>query len=611
VEVSANYFFNQSRNTADQNTIRNYALANESGQLYKDSSLSVTDNLNHRFNMRMDIKLDSNNSILYTPRITFQDVQSDNTTNAQNLAKGLQLNQNLNRSYSSQASYNMNHEVLFRHKFLKKGRTISLNTNFGSNAASGNSGQTSEFRMLNKDSTEIRKQESDLSKNGWSIQNTITYTEPLSEKAMLSINYAWNTSVSENDRSTYRLNGNGDRGELDALLSNKFRSETPSQYAGLGYAYNSEKSNFNLNVNFQESRLLNDRTFPLNITVNRTFQNVLPTLMWRYSFNDKKSLRIFYRTAANAPSIDQLQDVVNNSNPLQLYVGNKNLRQDYQHNMFMRYMSTGADNSSFFWMIGGSTARHYIGNSSLIAFSDTLSEGILVRRGSQLSRPVNLDGQYSLRTFLMYSRPLTFIKSNLNSNASASFSRTPGLLNGSLNNAESPSYSAGIGLSSNISKAIDFSLNYNLSYTSLKNSLVPAQNNAYYNQMIGVKANFVIRESLVLNGDFSQNLYNGLSQGINTNFALLNLGLGYKFLKGKQAELRATVFDLLNQNTNVSRTITETYREDSRSNNLRQFYMLTFTYTLRVFKPTEKMEGMHMMPPGMMRPPGWGGPPQN
>jgi phytoene/squalene synthetase len=59
----------------------------------------------------------------------------------------------------------MNHEVLFRHKFLKKGRTISLNTNFGSNAASGNSGQTSEFRMLNKDSTEIRKQESDLSKN--------------------------------------------------------------------------------------------------------------------------------------------------------------------------------------------------------------------------------------------------------------------------------------------------------------------------------------------------------------------------------------------------------------------------------------------------------------
>lgn len=611
VEVSANYFFNQSRNSVIQNTIRNYALDREAGQAYKDSTNSITDNLNHRFNMRMEIKLDSNNSILYTPRLTFQDVRTDNTTNAQNLAKGLTINQNQNIAYSLQASYNMNHEVLLRHKFHKKGRTISLNTNFGSNGAQGDAGQTSEFRMFNKDSVEIRKQESDLKKNGWSIQNTLTYTEPLSEKSMLSLNYAWNTSVTENDRSTYRLNQSGQRSELDPLLSNKFSSETPSQYAGLGYAYNSDKSNFNLNVNFQESRLLNDRTYPLNVTVNRNFQNILPTLMWRYSFTDKKSLRIFYRTSANAPTIDQLQDVVNNSNPLQLYVGNKNLRQDYQHSMFMRFMSTRANNSSFFWMIGGSAARHYIGNSSLVAFSDTIYEGIQLRRGSQLSRPVNLDGQYSLRTFLMYSRPLSFIKSNLNSNAGVNFSRTPGLLNGRLNYAESPSYSAGIGLSSNISKAVDFSLNYNFSYTSVNNSLVPAQNNSYYNQIIGIKANFVLKESLVLNGDFSQNLFNGLSQGINTNFALLNLGLGYKFLKGKQAELRATVFDLLNQNTNLNRSITETYTEDSRSNNLRQFYMLTFTYTLRVFKPAEKMEGMHMMPPGMVRPPGWGGPPQN
>jgi hypothetical protein len=211
----------------------------------------------------------------------------------------------------------------------------------------------------------------------------------------------------------------------------------------------------------------------------------------------------------------------------------------------------------------------------------------------------------------MYSRPLPFMKSNLNSNASATFSRTPGMLNGKMNFAESPSYSAGIGISSNISKAVDFSLNYIASYTSVKNSLTSNQNSSFMNQVIGAKLNLVFLESIVLNGDFSQNLFNGLSQGINTNFALVNLGLGYKFLKGKQAELRATVFDLLNQNTNVSRSITETFTEDSRSNNLRQYYMLTFTYTLRVFKPTEKMEGMHGMPPGMMRPMGWGGPPQN
>ena len=332
--------------------------------------------------------------------------------------------------------------------------------------------------------------------------------------------------------------------------------------------------------------------------------------MCRYSFTAKNNLRIFYRTSANAPNIDQLQDVVNNSNPLQLSVGNKNLRQDYQHNFFMRYMGSGSDNSSYFFMLGGNASRHFIGNSSFVAGKDTLLDEIFIRRGSQLSRPVNLDGQFSLRSFLMYSRPLAFIKSNLSTNASATFSRTPGMLNGKMNFAESPSLGGGIGLSSNISKAVDFTLSYNLNYTSVKNSLPSSQNNSYFSQILGAKLNLVLKERLVLNGDFSQNLYTGLSEGINTNFTLVNLGMGYKFLKGKQAELRATVFDLLGQNTNISRTITETYTEDSRSNNLQRFFMLTFTYTLRVFKSGEKMEGIHQMSPGM-RPMGWGGPPQN
>ena len=611
VEVTANYFFNQSRNVSNQNTIRNYALAKDSGQAYRDTSFSTTDNLNHRFNMRLEAKLDTNNSLIYTPRITFQDIQSNNTTDGKNLVRGMVLNRNLNEAYSNQKTYTMNQELLFRHRFEKKGRTISLNTNLGTNGATGDAGQTSALSFLAKDPlTETRIQQSDLKKSGWSIQNNAIYTEPIGDKGMLSLTYSWNTSVTEMDKTTWRLDANKNRTGIDSTLSNKFKSQTPSQYAGLGYAYNSEKSNFNANVNFQESSLLNDRTFPVPVGVSKSFRNILPSLMWRYSFTEKNNIRIFYRTSANAPSIDQLQDVVNNSNPLQLSAGNKNLRQDYQHNFFVRYMGSGNDNSSYFFMLGGNASRHYIGNSSFVAGKDTLLDEIFIRRGSQLSRPVNLDGQYSLRSFLMYSRPLAFMKSNFSTNASATFSRTPGMLNGKMNFAESPSLGGGIGLSSNISKAVDFTLSYNLNYTSVKNSLTSSQNNSYVSQILGAKLNLVFKERLVLNGDFSQNLYNGLSAGINTNFALVNLGMGYKFLKGKQAELRATVFDLLRQNTNISRNITETYTEDSRSNNLQRFFMLTFTYTLRVFKSGEKMEGMHQMLPGM-RPMGWGGPPQN
>ena len=288
-----------------------------------------------------------------------------------------------------------------------------------------------------------------------------------------------------------------------------------------------------------------------------------------------------YRASTNAPTVDQLQDVINNTNPLQLTAGNANLKQDYQHNTFLRYSSTNEKTSAtFFGMVGASFTKRYIGNSSLVALQDTVVEGIEVHTGAQLTRPVNLDGYMSLRTFMSYGVPITKLKTNLNFNANANFNRTPGMLNGQLNYANSPTVGGGVNFTSNISTNIDFNLGYYSNYTTVRNTLNTTQDNSYLNQSITGKLNLLFLKSIVFNAEYSQQIYSGLSAGYNTNFALLNLGLGYKFLKSKQAELRASVFDLLNQNTNVSRTITETYTEDVRSNNLTRYFMLTFTYNL-------------------------------
>lgn len=386
------------------------------------------------------------------------------------------------------------------------------------------------------------------------------------------------------------------------MLSNKFVTQVPAYYVGMGYAMNSKASNLTVNVNLQQSNLNNDRTFPRVGQIDRTFQNVLPSLIWRYTITEKKNFRLFYRTSANAPSVDQLQDVINNSNPLQLSTGNSQLRQDYQQNLFFRYMSTREkDNSSFFFLVGGSTIRHYIGTSTLLAPKDTLVEGVSLARGSQFTRPINLDGYVSLRSFATYSLPIPKWKINLNFNAFGNFVRTPGLVNGKENLASSPTIGGGLGVSSNISKNIDFNLGYNPSFTTVSNSLNTSQNNSYINQIIMAKLNLLFWERLVMNVDMNQTVYSGLSAGFNSNFTLLGIGLGYKFLKSKQAELRATVFDLLDQNTNISRTITETYTEDLRNNNLKRYFMLTFTYNLRAFN---QPAGSKDEAPTFTRPPG-------
>lgn len=611
LELTASYFFNKSRNQAVQITNRRYALAKDSGQVYSELSNSNTDNINHRFTMRLTWNLDSSNSILYTPRFTYQQNNASTLTSGENLFGTRTINSTANNYTLDQSSWNMNHEVLLRHKFAKKGRTISLTSNLGNNATTGKTGQISANTFFTGEaSSDTIRQKSDLDKKGWSLQNNLIYTEPISEKSQVSVTYAYNYALTNSERLTYKRNAlTGLFDSLNPQLSNTFQSETPNQYAGLGYAFSDKKSNLNLNINFQQSYLSNQREYPVNNQINRTFQNVLPTASWRYSLSEKKNLRIVYRTSTNAPSVDQLQDVVNNTNPLQLSVGNAELKQDFQHNMFARYSSTHEkNNATFFAMLGGSATQRYIGSSTLVALKDTLADGIFLNKGSQLTRPVNLDGYISLRSFVSYGLPITKLKTNLNFNANANFNRTPGMLNGQVNYANSPVVGGGINFTSNISTSVDFNLGYYGTYTTVKNTLNATQDNSYLNQAITGKLNLVFLKSIVFNADYSQQIYSGLAAGFNTNFTLVNLGLGYKFLKNKQAELRGSVFDLLNQNTNVSRTITETYTEDVRSNNLTRYWMVTFTYNLRSFKQAEKTDGDRPpFPPGMMRPGGGGG----
>lgn len=612
-EVTGNYFFNRSVNNVIQSTVRNFVLARDSGQSYTETNKGTTENLNHRANLRLEYNFDSSNSILYTPRLTFQDVKSATNILGNNALGGEAVNATANIFDSRQQTYNMNHEVLLRHKFEKRGRTISLNSNYGTNGSTGNANQNSENKFFGtKSRSDTLRQDIDLNKNGWSLQNNLTYTEPVGKNGQISLTYSLNLAETSSERLTYKKsNDNLGPRLLNPSLSNKFYSETPYQYAGVGYAYNTQKSNINLTINAQESKLINRSSYPQSQSITRSFQNILPTFIWRYNFTEKKSIRLFYRTSANAPTIDQLQNVVNNTNPLQLSAGNERLRQDYSHSVFFRYMSTReSDNSTFFGLVSGSTTRHYIGNSTTLALKDTNLAGVEVPRGAQLTLPVNLDGYYSLRSFVMYSRPLSFIKSNINLNANANFIRTPGQINGQINVANSPTFGSGIGLSSNISKAIDFNLTYNVSYTSVENTLIKQQNNSYLNHIMGARVNLTFWERMVLSTDYTQTIFTGLSQGFNTNFTLLNVGMGYKFLKNKQAELRLSAFDLLNQNTNVSRSITETYLEDVRSNNLTRYFMLTFTYNLRAFKAPESDNPMmqHFGPSGIMRP-GVGPPP--
>jgi hypothetical protein len=590
VDVTASYFFNRGDNLSDKNVYRRYVQTSDSVQTYNEHALSNSVNVNHRFNARIDYKIDSMNSLLIVPRFSYQQNDGERALSGATLRGPLLANSTLNDYNSNQYAWAASNQLLFRHKFIRKGRTFSVNLNTGYNKTSGvNNFLAQNNFYTNPSLSDTLNQHSDLLKNGYSADGKVSYTEPLSEKSILEFNYGLNYTQSTSDKRTYNFDkATQSYNQQDTSLSNVFKSDYITNSGGVGYRYQSQKYQVGLNMAYQHASLNNDQDFPRQNTLNRSFSNLLPSARLRINFSKSKNIRLDYRTQTTAPSVDQLQNVLNNSNPLQLSTGNPGLKQQYQHNVSARYSATNSDQSSnFFTLFNVSYTQNYVANSTYIANSDTVIAGVNMARGAQLITKENADGYVSARSFVSYGRPVSSIKSNVNVNLSANYTRTPGLINGRTNYANSPSLGAGLVVSSNISSSIDFTLSTNSSYNFVKNTLNKSSDAEFFNQSSKVKLNLIMAKHIVFNTEANHQYNAGLSVGFNQNYILWNAGLGYKFLKNNAAELRWTVFDILGQNNSVSRTFTDVYNEDTRTNVLQRYYMVTFTYNFRNYKKVD------------------------
>ncbi len=592
VTLAGSYFYNQSNNT-------NSSIVNTETFLRPDTSLfsrqvsnSITNNKNHRINLRLEYNIDSSNSIFIIPSISFQ---SNNSTGFSNListygkAGGGAMydtaNTSLSKTRANRDGYNIRNNILYRHSFAKKGRSVSLgfNTNFTKNNAESYSDASYRYfkNMLVTDS--LQNQFYDNASNGYSIGGSIAYTEPLSTKAQIQIDY--NPSVQKNKANQQTFAYDGQKYSMfDTVLSNKFDNTITTNNAGLSYRYNPNKDEmFSVGVNYQNSVLESDRTFPSVSTVNQNFSNILPNLMWRKKLSTTSNIRVFYRASTNFPSVNQLQDVVNLTNPLRVSAGNPALKQSYTQFLGSRYSYTNSKTSkSFFANIFLQTANNYISNATYIPTKDsTIQKGITLQKGSQFSKPVNLNGYNTLRSFFTYSMPLKGLKTVLNLNAGFSYSKLPGLTNNIAITTNNYVYNTGLVLASNISEFVDFNISYAANFNNT--SGYSTSDNNYVNQALGLQVNLLSKTGWFVQNDISYQANSGLSAGFNQQYSLWNAAIGKKFLKNKVGELKLSVFDLLKQNQSIVRTVDARYIEDAQYQVLQQYFMLTFTYNLKNF----------------------------
>lgn len=588
-KMNASYFYNQTDNRTEQLIDQNFFLTDTSNQYYRSSTYANSSNFNHRLNLRMEYKLNDKNTFIFTPNANFQNNSGFSQNDAQTRDfKFNLLNTSINRFSSDVQGYNVGGEALWQYKFDKKGRTFSMSLR---GTASENDGAT-ELIAYNTFFTGLVSRSDSINQEGLPINSSLrmrlrsTFTEPIGERGQLEIGHDYTRNTDNADQRTYNFDPETKiRLNLDTNLTNVFDNIFAANTLRTGYRLRTDKITYGVGVDYQYATLTSELLFPRSGEIFRPFNNILPNAMLMWEFSKQKSLRIFYRSGTQEPTVNQLQDVINNSNPLQLYIGNPTLQQSFNNRIFIRYNQTNTETARTFSAFGWvRQTNNLISTASLIASRDTLIGNVLINEGALLRYPVNLDGQWIAGANTTWGLPVAPLKSNMNISIGMNFNRTPGLINEQLNISNSLGITPGLTLASNFSEFVDFTLNWSGTINLVYNSLQPQLNNNFYIQNSGGTLSYIFWKGLVFRTSINHQWFAGLNDDFNQSIVLWNASLGKKLFKNNSGELSLSVFDLLNQNQSITRNVTEAYVQDIQTLVLRQYFMLTFTWNIRAFK---------------------------
>ncbi|SMD45432.1 CarboxypepD_reg-like domain-containing protein [Aquiflexum balticum DSM 16537] len=590
IKITGSYLYTKKKNVGIVDRFRDFVTTDESNKFYNETSRDVRVNNQHQADLRLEYNPNEKNRFLYIPRFSarFETENSGFFGQTDDGINPINAVENIKNGYYQ--DYDLFNRFFYSHKFNKPGRTISARTIF----AKGWNNDESDRKAVNTFYDEAGTREEILDQrttrerygNRWSTN--VSYTEPIGQKGQMEIEYEIGNRANDSEQLIFNVeDGDFDNGNLalDTTLSNSFVSKYLTQEFELGYQFLTEKYKIQAELEYQDARLNNNQKFPNPEQLNRVFQNFLPTVRMEYKFSDNTNIQLDYDTYTNEPQISQLQAVINNTNPLQLRTGNPALDQSYTNQLRLRFRSNNPDTENN-WFLFAQTrlVDNFISNSTLIASEPTeIQDGIILETGSQLNKPVNLDGFKEFRSWLSYGLPLGFIKSNFNINAGAGYTQRPGQVNDQIGFNNSTRLSTGFSLNSSISDQLDFNIWSRSSFNDVKNTLNPNLNDDFFQQRFRVNFNWIIWEGIIYRLDLNHQINAGLSEGFDTNFSLVNMSIGKKMFNNQRGEISLMVYDLLGQNANVRRNITETFIEDVQTNVLQRYVMLSFTYNLRRF----------------------------
>jgi len=581
LDLQSNYFYNRFNPNTESHIQRQYLLPDTS---YYNSN-SYADNLNntHRLNLNLLYQLDTFNSIRVIPSFSYQQTRNRSNTDYQTRSKQqTMINDGYSNSISNSEGYNFRNEIAWRRKFLRKGRTFSLTLQTTLNETDGDvslasinsfyqpNGSLSRKDTLNQQSTTTG------SLRGYTAR--AVYTEPLGKRTLMEFSIGKSDTRNLSEKLTYDYNKNNGKYDVqNALLSNDFENSYGFTNAGFRIRNQQKKYNFSLGINWQQSdldgKIISGTKDSL---ISKRFQNFLPNARFQYNFTRFKNLSLTYNTNTNQPSMTQLQPVPDVSNPLNIRDGNPDLKQEYNHNLQANLALVSPFSSkNLFFFLRAQAAQNKIVNY------DSLNQLTGVRK----TKPVNVNGVYNLSANFSYSRPVRFLKGNIELSSNVGYNRGKQLIN----TLSSPMEENAIGVFSvgpelrldmSPTEKFNLALGTSLNHNNTTYSLQPGLSNNYLSQEFSASVDWELPKGFFFSTDFTYTVNSQRAAGFNLKVPLWNASISKQMLRFNRGELNLSARDLLNRNVGISRNTSNNFIEDSRVLTLRQFFLLSFTYSL-------------------------------
>jgi hypothetical protein len=298
------------------------------------------------------------------------------------------LSTTANNNKNTSVNYSIANNLFLRHKFSKKGRSYSVNLGSTVSANDGNTTLYSSNQYSDDiQSAKLVNQQGLNNTNSYTYKLNLMYTEPISKTGVMQFNYSPSYAKNEANKRINNFNPNTSEYDSTALfVSNQLDNYTLTQKGGVGYRYNKKIINLMVGADYQNVKLSSTQIFPSSNEIVKSFTNILPSAMLKMKFSDSSNILIRYRASTSTPGVNQLQNVINNTNTLLLSTGNQNLKQEYTNTLNINYGITSAKkatNSMIFLNV--SQTSNNISNSSFIATKDTVIEnGAVVKKGHKL-----------------------------------------------------------------------------------------------------------------------------------------------------------------------------------------------------------------------------------